>query len=528
MSTRSWLAAILLAFASPCLADSSAVWNLNPTSGNWNTAANWTPATVPGGVTGTARFGVSNVTQVSNSSFVAIGTISFSREASAFTITGTPSNGISFVGQGIVNDSGVVQNFVVAADQAGGAGTIVFTESSRAGRMAQFTCNAPTSVGTGLPVIAFEISANAGSAIFDNLGGVTSGAIGGQTDFFDQCSAANATLVNEGALVTGAIGGMTYFVLRADAGHAVITSKGSAVGGGGGGGTVFESTAKGADATLIAEGGNNGGGGGTIQFWDSSDGGLAKVRVSGNGNLDISKHSAAPIRIGSLEGDGPVYLGSKRLTVGNNNLSTIYSGTMQDGGTNGGAGGSLTKSGSGSLTLGGNNTYTGGTTVSAGSLLVNGTTGSGAVNVDAGTLGGGGTMTGAVTIGTGSGGGAFLAPAGGTKIQATLTLQSGLTFNAGATYTYTFKARKKKAKSDKVIANGVTINSGASIALSGQSKGALTPGLTLTLIRNTSVNPINGTFANLPDGGIVTINGNNFQANYGGGDGNDLTLTVVQ
>jgi hypothetical protein len=42
------------------------------------------------------------------------------------------------------------------------------------------------------------------------------------------------------------------------------------------------------------------------------------------------------------------------------------------------------------------------------------------------------------------------------------------------------------------------------------------------------VNPINGTFANLPDGGIVTINGNNFQANYGGGDGNDLTLTVVQ
>ena len=38
---------------------------------------------------------------------------------------------------------------------------------------------------------------------------------------------------------------------------------------------------------------------------------------------------------------------------------------------------------------------------------------------------------------------------------------------------------------------------------------------------------LSGTFSNLPDGGIVTINGNNLQANYEGGDGNDLTLTVV-
>jgi len=40
-------------------------------------------------------------------------------------------------------------------------------------------------------------------------------------------------------------------------------------------------------------------------------------------------------------------------------------------------------------------------------------------------------------------------------------------------------------------------------------------------------NAISGTFSNLPDGGIVTINGNNLQANCEGGDGNDLTLTVV-
>jgi len=36
-----------------------ATWNLNPTSSDWNTAANWTPNTVP---TGTATFEVSNTT----------------------------------------------------------------------------------------------------------------------------------------------------------------------------------------------------------------------------------------------------------------------------------------------------------------------------------------------------------------------------------------------------------------------------------------------------------------------------------
>jgi hypothetical protein len=102
-----------------------------------------------------------------------------------------------------------------------------------------------------------------------------------------------------------------------------------------------------------------------------------------------------------------------------------------------------------------------------------------------------------------------------------------LTFNPDAIYTYTFKARGSRAKTDKVVANGVTINGNASFNLSGQTQGALTQGLVLTVIDNTALTPISGTFSNLPDGGIVTVNGNNFQANYEGGDGNDLTLTVV-
>jgi len=49
----------------------------------------------------------------------------------------------------------------------------------------------------------------------------------------------------------------------------------------------------------------------------------------------------------------------------------------------------------------------------------------------------------------------------------------------------------------------------------------------LMVISNTSANPISGTFSNVPDGAIVTINGNNLQARYEGGDRNDLTLTVA-
>jgi hypothetical protein len=147
--------------------------------------------------------------------------------------------------------------------------------------------------------------------------------------------------------------------------------------------------------------------------------------------------------------------------------------------------------------------------------------------VNSGTLGGSGIIAGAVTVGTGSGTGAFLAPAHGGNQQLTLTIQGSLTFHSDATYTYTFKAKRNRSKIDKMIANGVTINSDATINLSGLTQGQLTQGMVLTVIKNTAATSINGTFSNLPDGGIVTINGNKFQASYTGGDGNDLTLTVV-
>jgi autotransporter-associated beta strand protein len=158
----------------------------------------------------------------------------------------------------------------------------------------------------------------------------------------------------------------------------------------------------------------------------------------------------------------------------NTSFSTTFSGVIQDSG-------SLTKTGTGTLTLTGANTYTGLTTVSAGALKAsnrNGSaTGTGPVNVNAGTLGGKGTITGPTTIGTGSGAGAFLAASIGKKKPATLTIQSLLTFNSDSTYTWALSA--KYAAADQVVANGVTIQSGAQFDLSAVGNKKLQRGQVL-------------------------------------------------
>ena len=114
---------------------------------------------------------------------------------------------------------------------------------------------------------------------------------------------------------------------------------------------------------------------------------------------------------------------------------------------------------------------------------------------------------------------------GGIK-PSSLNIHSTLTFNADSTYTY--KVNTNKAKADKVIANGVTIDSGAQFNFVAVANKTLNLGKAFVAISNTAATPIIGTFANLPDGSTFTVGPNTFQVNYeGGGDGNDLTLTVV-
>jgi hypothetical protein len=55
----------------------------------------------------------------------------------------------------------------------------------------------------------------------------------------------------------------------------------------------------------------------------------------------------------------------------------------------------------------------------------------------------------------------------------------------------------------------------------------LTAGTVFPIISNTASTPIAGTFSNLSDGSTLTVGSNNYQVSYEGGEGNDLTLTVV-
>jgi len=101
---------------------------------------------------------------------------------------------------------------------------------------------------------------------------------------------------------------------------------------------------------------------------------LSAVNVSSaTGVLDISGITASSETIASIAGvsGSKVFLGAKNLTAGDSSNTTM-AGVISDGGIAGGTGGSLTKQGTGKLTLSGANTYTGDTTVNAGTLETSG------------------------------------------------------------------------------------------------------------------------------------------------------------
>ena len=533
----------------------SATWKASPATGDWFTATNWTPTTVPNGPADTATFASSNKTRPFIAFNAELNGIVFNPGASAFTIMNAlgTSPTLTISGAGITNNSGIVQNF--AFELAGAQ--ILFLNSATAGSLTAFTTTNMTFGGTSTAgsatftnngLVTFTNTATAGDSNFTNNsvlifdGDSTAGngtfnngtlnTSGGFIQFgeisTDAATAGNGTFINPGSAVN-TVGGGLVVLHFGTAGDATFINDGATASGGFAGETLFIDTGDAGNALLIANGGVNGGDGGSIQFATASTGDTAQVQVFGNGNLDISRHDAPGVTTGSIEGNGAVFLGANNLTVGRNNLTKTFSGLIQDGGISGGTGGSLTKAGNRKLNLTNANTYTGGTTVTQGTLLVRNRTGSatgtGAVQVNAGTLGGTGTIAGAVTVGTGTSSGAILLAGNSTTSPGTLTVNNTLTFNSLSTYQCVLNRTRGKAST--LTALGVTITSNVPFTFVDTGTGTLATGTVFTVINNTSANPIFGTFSNLSDGSVFTSNGNNFQVSYTGGTGNDLTLTVV-
>ncbi len=509
----------------------SATWNLNPTSRNWNTAANWTPSTVPNGGDQTAAFDLSSTTSLSVSANTQIGAIVFQGQAPAYSIDVKPGVLFSIGGAGVQNDSLAVQTLRPLPGPFG---------------------RAPGALG-------FVRTASAGTSVIDTLGGLVNFDLGAETTFYDHSTAGSATLFAEGAKASAAYsGGLLIFRNYSTAAQAIIIAGGGGGNGGvQGGTTVFTGNSSAENATVTASGGEQigasggqtqfsgmstagaakltaaGGSGGTaanISFFRASSGGTASIELLDDAYLDISNHDAPGMTIGLLKGLGSVFLGGLNLAIGSNGQNTVYSGSLLDGGPSGEQGaGSLTKIGRGRLSLSGANTYSGGTIVGEGRLVISNSsgsgTGTGVVNVNAGTLGGSGTIAGAVTVGTGDGPGAFLETNVGLSRPKILTIKSALIFASDGTYIW--RVNTKKEKADKVVADGITIDSSAHFDLRSSGAEVVAVGTVFTVISNTSATSINGSFANLPNGCTLIAGPNHYQASYKGGDGNDLTLTAV-
>jgi autotransporter-associated beta strand protein len=380
---RARLRAVLLATSALAALPASvahaadATWIAPAGNTDFNTGANWSGSARPDG---NATFdGVASTQKdVTFSDNATLGGIAVTSGAGDYTFD-TNGNAVVFNGAGLSVGSGATLKFT----NSGGATD--FFRNSTAGQ----------------------------SQIF-----ITSG----EVNFFDKSSADHAQI----AVSTGAT---LQFFDTSSAANAKITTSGD---------VFFRTTSPTAGNAAIEIDA-----GGTVFFTAQSSGGNASVTLLSNGALDIAAHDTG-ISLGSLASSGPgsggdVYLGSKTLTVGTNGQSTTFSGAIHDGTSpegialgfpDGGGQGSLTKVGSGTLTLTGfNNDYTGATTVNGGALIVDGDiSSSSGVTVNAGgTLGGAGSVS-STTIHDGG----TLAP--GSSASNVLSVIGDLTFASRATY----------------------------------------------------------------------------------------------
>jgi autotransporter-associated beta strand protein len=489
----------------------SAQWDLDPISGDWHTAANWTPNGVPNGPADIATFGLSNTTDVSISEDTEVNGIIFTADATnSYAIdlfTSNPNKDVTLTisGSGITNNSGIIP-YITAYYPYYGA-EIVFRGNASASNA--------TIATVGNAYVAFYNSSTAGSAQLYGGNDET------YLDFYDASTAGNSAISYAGTI---------SFHNYSSAGSADVSISGLPTGGE----FSFDDSSSAGSARISIYGNDNYA---DVRFMGSSTGDTAQIELfSGEGygqcSLFIDGHNPPGVRIGSLAGDEPsfVYLGSNNLTIGSNSLNTTFAGAIV------GDGGSLTKTGSGKLTLTNANpysgsTYTGGTTIRKGVLIVNNTTGSatgtGPVQVISGTLSGTGIIDGPVTVGNGTTTGAIVRGGSGPT-AGTLTINSSLTFNSQSTYKC-YLNRTTPPRAGTVKALGVTINANVPFTWVETGRAALARGTRFTVIDNTSANPIFGRFSNLPDNSTFTdTHGTTFKVRYAGGTGNDLVLTVIQ
>ncbi|MCG3147564.1 MAG: hypothetical protein PCFJNLEI_01004 [Verrucomicrobiae bacterium] len=256
-----------------------------------------------------------------------------------------------------------------------------------------------------------------------------------------------------------------------------ITNEGAAVGG------IIKA---GAGALLLS--GNNLYTGATTVNAGTLQAGAANT-VSGTAQLSVANGATVNFGafdqvVGSVSGGGRI-INNAALQAGADNTSTTYSGIMS--GT-----GSLTKNGTGTLILSGNNSYNGGTTVNAGTLQASaanvlsssgaltvnsgGTVNFGAFNQSIGSLAGGGHITNraALTVGGNNASTTFTGVISGSG-SLTKVGSGQLVLSGNNTYTGTTALNGGTLRVNGSLATpALTVASGAKLGGSGTIAGAVT------------------------------------------------------
>jgi autotransporter-associated beta strand protein len=473
-----------LLFSTHALAQ-SATWLASPTVTvspgvfDFNANANWTPATAPGSMTftGTATFGATNGPNISFSAgTTTLDGFTFTAAASNYAFTlDTTTNILVFNGAGIIINGGsasftTTRGASVTFNGSSNAGSAtfanngndgiaidsstVFNGTSTAGNatitnnMGGAFFNASSTAGNatitninfnGVTIFANTSTAgnanitnnNHGTAFFfahSTAGNATiTNTSVGATFFADNSTAGNATITNTNAetafqnnstagnaRITNNSGGVIEFFNSSSAGNATITNNS-------GGQLTFANASNGGNATIINSG--------TAQITDTATGGNARV-INNAGGIFFINANGPTLTAGSIEGAGTFEIeGGAHLTVGTNNLSTTVSGVITSTSTFE----TLTKVGTGTLTLTGTNTFLGAMTVNGGTLEVDGSI----ANASAVFVNAGGTLSGTGIVDPAStqiASGGTLAPGNAANPTGVLTVTGSLSFASGAIY----------------------------------------------------------------------------------------------
>ena len=201
--------------------------------------------------------------------------------------------------------------------------------------------------------------------------------------------------------------------------------------------------------------------------------------LTNTGLLDLG---GTTFGIGSLAGNvSAAVVRNGALVTGSDNSSTTYAGSIADGAGQT----SLTKTGSGTLTLTGANTYTGPTTILSGTLLVTGSTAAPIIVLGGSTVSGTGTYTGPIAVTSGGALAPGLPGTIGTLNAANVAFASGSTFQVKV---------DAAGNADRLAATGTVTLGGATLAVLANT-GTYNPQTVYTIV--TAAGGVTGQFGTL-------------------------------